>query len=160
MIHLCIVDANVVGGGLLSSEAGSPTRRVLDAMLAGSLHFVVSLDLLTEYREVLLRPSIVACHGLTDAEVDEVLRLLALKATLSEPTPYEGLLDDVVTDPGDVHLGGLLAAAPEALVVTGNRRLAADLEGMCELATPAELAALVGSAPCSRLRFSPAREPR
>jgi hypothetical protein len=30
-------------------------------------------------------------------------------------------------------------ATPEALVVTGDRRLAADLEGICELAEPAEL---------------------
>src|SRR5665647_3458840 len=74
-IPLYIVDTNVVVGGLLSSETGSPTRRVLDTMLAGRLRFVGSLDLLTEYREVLLRPSIVACHGLTEAEVDEVLRL-------------------------------------------------------------------------------------
>jgi len=139
VIPLCIVDTNVVVGALLSGEAGSSTRRVLDAMLAGRLRFVVSLDLLAEYREVLLRPSIVACHGLTETEVDEVLRLLALKATLSETPPYEGLLDDVVSDPGNVHLGGLLAAVPEALVVTGDRRLAADLEGMCELAAPAEL---------------------
>lgn len=160
MIPLCIVDTNVVVGGLLSSEAGSPMRRVLDAMLAGSLHFLVSFDLLTEYCEVLLRPSIVACHELTEADVDEVLCLLALKATLSGPPPYEGLLDDVVSDPGDVHLGSLLAAAPEALVVTDDRRLAADLEGMCELATPAELAALVGSALCPRRLITLTQEPR
>ena len=59
MIPLCIVDTNVVVGGLLSGEAGSSTRRVLDTLLAGSLHFVVSLDLLTEYREVLLRLSLI-----------------------------------------------------------------------------------------------------
>src|SRR5450759_1600984 len=62
-------------------------------------------------------------------------RVIAHKAARCEPPPYEGLLGEVVTDPGDVHLGGLLAAAPGALVVTGDRRLAADLEGMCELAT-------------------------
>ena len=139
MIPLCIIDTNVVAGGLLSGAAGSPTCRVLDAMLAGRLRFLVSLDLLAEYREVLLRPSIAACHGLSEAEADEVLRRLALKATLSEPPPDEGVLDDVVSDPGDVHLGGLLFAEPEALVVTADRRLAADLEGICELATPAEL---------------------
>ena len=139
MIPLCIIDTNVVVGGLLTDEAASPSRRVLDAMLAGRLRFLVSLDLLSDYRGALLHPAVVACHGLSEPEVDEVLSLLALKATMCHPPADDYLVDDVVTDPGDVDVAALLTVAPEALVVTDDRRLATDLEGMCRLATPARL---------------------
>ena len=145
MISPCIIDTNVVVGGLLTGEAASPPRRIVDAMLAGRLDFLLSLDLLREYREVLLHPSVVACHGLTEAEVDEVLRLLALKAMMCHPPPEDFLVDDVVTDPGDVDVAALLSVEPEALVVTDDRRLATDLEGICRLATPARLVTWPGA---------------
>ena len=141
MVPPHIFDTTVVVAGLLSGEAGSPAGRLLDAMLAGRVRFLVSPDLFSEYREVLLRPSTVACHGLTETEVDEILRLLAFKATPCDPAPAEGLIDDVVADDGDIHLGELLGVDDQALVVTVDRRLAADLEGICNLAAPTDLPA-------------------
>lgn len=144
MLPPCIVDTTVVAAGLLSGEADSPSGRLLDAMLAGRTRFLVSPDLFSEYREVLLRPSTVACHGLTEAEVDEILRLLAFKATPCDPPTDECLIDDVVADYGDLHLGELLGVDDEALVITVDQRLAADLEDLCNLAAPADLPAQAG----------------
>ena len=64
-----VIDTNVVVSGLIGGEHQSPTTAILDAMLGGSFTFLLSLDLLAEYREVLLRPAIRRRHGLTDAEV-------------------------------------------------------------------------------------------
>jgi len=43
-------------------------------------HFILSDDLLAEYRAVLLRPAVVARHGLTVAEVDTVLEGIVVNA--------------------------------------------------------------------------------
>jgi hypothetical protein len=42
----------------------SPVASVLDAMLSGSLHYLMSPALLAEYRSVLLRPKVTRLHGL------------------------------------------------------------------------------------------------
>jgi hypothetical protein len=75
---LCVVDTNVVVSGLLSRADGAPPQRVLKAMLAAELGFALSVELLAEYRGVLLRPAIMALHGLEEAEADEILQRLAL----------------------------------------------------------------------------------
>ena len=141
MTSPCIIDTTVVVAGLLSGEAGSPSGRLLDAMLAGRVRFLLSPDLLSEFRDVLLAPSAVECHGLAEAAIDDLLSLLAFRATPCDPPAAEGLIDDVVSDLGDIHLGELLGVDDEALVVTVDRRLAADLEELCNLAAPADLPA-------------------
>ena len=55
-----VVDTNVVVSGLITSDATAPTARILDAMLRGELRFLLSEELLSEYRSVLLRPKIAA----------------------------------------------------------------------------------------------------
>jgi len=60
-------------------------------------HFILSDDLLAEYRAVLLRPAVVARHGLPVAEVDTVLEGIVANAGWREavaalrpaPTPAE-----------------------------------------------------------------------
>jgi len=80
-----VVDTNVVVAGLLASDCASPTARLLDRMLTGDLRFVLSVDLLAEYRLVLLRPAIATAHGLAAEEVDILLQRLARSAILREP---------------------------------------------------------------------------
>jgi len=65
-------------------------------MLGGRMPFVLSLDLLAEYRGVLCRPFAVARHGLSEAEVDKILQALALSAIespsdVSSPETAEGI---------------------------------------------------------------------
>ena len=58
MTEPLVVDTNVVVSGLLTSVADAPPAMLLDAMLAGRVSFLLSTDLLAEYRDVLLRPAI------------------------------------------------------------------------------------------------------
>ena len=116
---LAVVDTNVVVSGLITGEPESPTCQVLDGMLAGRFPFLLSLDLLAEYREVLLRPKIQKLHGLREAEVDAVLAALTANGITREPPRSPGKTDSG----GDDHLWALLATQPEAVLVTGDRAL-------------------------------------
>jgi len=104
-----VVDTNVVVAGLLTSEPAAPTARLLDAMLAGRLPFVLSLELLAEFA---------TRHVLASAEVDEILIDLAANGRIVEPAP----LARTTFPRGDAHLESLLAAAPDTLLVTGDER--------------------------------------
>jgi putative PIN family toxin of toxin-antitoxin system len=114
-----VVDTNVVVSGLLTRAPTAPTARILDGMLAGRFTFLLSVDLLAEYREVLLRPRVRRLHGLDEPPVDAILARLAQHAAVREPvaTPERA------PDRGDQHLWALLAAAPGAMLVTGDQAL-------------------------------------
>lgn len=134
-----VVDTNVVVAGLLTADPAAPTARLLDAMLAGRLPFVLSLELLAEYRRVLLRPRIAARHGLSPEEIDEILIDLAANGRILEPAP----LARPTFPRGDAHLESLLAAAPAALLVTGDERTRAAAGA--QAVTPAAAGQLVSA---------------
>ena len=103
---------------------------------------------------MLLRPAIIERHGLTEAEVDTVLEELVLNARLREPRSAEPTVEqagpsgastaDEMAEPapsGDEHLIALLNVVPEAVLVTGDRRLAEAVAPWCAVATPTEFAA-------------------
>lgn len=89
-------------------------------MLDGSLIFLLSADLLQEYRTVLLRPKLQDLHGLDDQQIDQLLTELTANAiwheVVAEPV-------DQAPDPGDQHLWKLLSTEPAAILVTGDRQL-------------------------------------
>ena len=115
-----VIDTNVVVAGLIGSAPDSPVRRVLDGMLAGTFRFVLSPDLLAEYRRVLLRPAIRARHGLSTDQVDIVLTAIAANAQVREPAARTV---PGAPDRGDDHLWRLLQAMPGLTLVTGDRLL-------------------------------------
>lgn len=114
-----IVDTNVLIAGLLTNDANAPTVRILDAMLAGTVRFVMSPALLAEYRAVLLRPAITRRHGLSGPDVDELLTTLVHNALWRESPGA----DIPAPDRGDDHLWALLANEPDAALITGDRLL-------------------------------------
>jgi uncharacterized protein len=118
-VSLTIVDTNVLVAGLLSRRADSPTVRIVDAMLDGSLVFLLSPALLAEYRAVLLRRKIAAAHGLTAAEVDALLTDITANAIWREPPA----IAEAAPDAGDDHLWALLACEPRAVLITGDALL-------------------------------------
>jgi len=128
-----VIDTNVVVSGLLTSSAVSPTARILDGMIAGRFRFFLSLELLAEYREVLLRPKIRRRHGLSPAEIDVILTEIAANAVIVEVEPGGRR-----TRRQDEHLRRILAAAPAARLVTGDRRLAVSVDGEASAQTPKE----------------------
>ncbi len=142
---LVVIDTNVVVSGVLAGAGPSPNGRLLDAMAAGRLRFVLADVLLAEYRQVLLRPAIARRHGLTEVEVDHLLEDLVVNALFREPAawgqgdPPAGGIDPLV--PGDEHVVALLSAVPEAVLVTGDLRLREAVAARYSAASPAEFAA-------------------
>jgi uncharacterized protein len=110
-----VVDTNVVVAGLITGKSDSPASAVLDAMLSGALIYLLSPALLDEYRSVISRPKIAALHGLTEAEVDQVLVELTTNAVWRDPTAAQP-----APDRGDDPLGALLSGHAGSIPITGD----------------------------------------
>lgn len=115
-----IVDTNVLAAGLITANPDSPTAIIVDAMLDGCLLFVLSPDLLREYRTVLLRPKLRSLHGLLEEEVDVFLTEITANAIWFDPPDAAA---EKAPDPGDEHLWKLLDIAKTAILITGDRLL-------------------------------------
>lgn len=129
-----IIDTNVLVAGLISSSASSPTVRLVDAMLDGSLSFLLSPALLDECRAVLLRPKLRRAHGLSEAELDALLADIVANAIWLEPPPAP---TPTAPDANDQHLWHLLAHEPKAILVTGDQLLLAQPRPGSGIVTPA-----------------------
>lgn len=139
MKRIFIVDTNVLVSGLISAEPDSPTCKIVDAMLDGSLIHVLSPALLAEYRAVLLRPKLARLHGLDEAQVDGLLTEIVANAIWLDAT------DDTTheaPDPGDTHLWALLASTPDSVLITGDRLLLDKPRPGGAAITPTEFLAL------------------
>lgn len=113
-----IIDTNVVVAGLLTSNAASPVARILDGMLSASFAFVISEQLLAEYRAVLVRPQLRKLHGLSLAEVDILLTEIAQHAIVLSPGN-----GPAAPNRGDQLLWDLLAVRADLILVTGDKTL-------------------------------------
>lgn len=138
--RLAIIDTNVVVAGLLTKAEASPTARILSAMLEASIPYVVSVQLLGEYREVMMRDSVRTLHQLTDDQVDRLLTDIALNAIVVEPDE-SGL---VAPDSGDQHVWDLLLAPPSAILVTGDQVLVKEAPSGASVVTPRAYVELMG----------------
>jgi len=67
---------------------------------------------------VLLRPKLVKLHGLTEAQIDQLLVELTANAIWREPKP-----GSPAPDRGDDRLWALLSAYSGSILVTGDRLL-------------------------------------
>lgn len=114
-----VIDTNVVVSGLLTGRDDAPTARVLDGMILGQFPFLLSVDLLAEYHEVLVRPKIRSVHGLSETELHEILTTIAANAIVREPV--SGVF--ACPDPNDSHLWALLRCQPGSVLVTGDQAL-------------------------------------
>ena len=105
-------------------------------MLTGELRILISVDLLAEYREVLLRPAIRSRHRLTESEIDVILTAIAENAVVDEgvvpPSPSPP------PDPGDLHLWSILASRNDAVLVTGDMALIDNSPDWAAIVTPAD----------------------
>lgn len=115
-----IIDTNVLVAGLITGHSASPTARIIDAMLNGKLTFLLSPDLLNEYRSVLLRERIARLHGLNEMEIDQILTEVTANAIWRKP-PAD--TNHASPDPQDAHLWALLASERTAILITGDRLL-------------------------------------
>ena len=127
---IVVLDTNVVVSALL--KADSPPARLLAAVLRGDLTIAIDARILTEYRDVLLRPK----FGFNSTRVELVLEALerdgiavaALGWALSLPDPDDCKFLEVAS-----------AVERSAVVVTGNiRHFPAESCGSVRVATPRE----------------------
>ena len=132
-----VIDTNVVVAGLLTGSAESPTARILDGMCNGAFPFLLSTELLAEYREVLLREKIRSLHGLSEQEVDLLLTVIAANAIVREPEARTG-----APDAKDDHLWSLLQSEAKTVLVTGDHALAESPPPKSAVLTPREFADL------------------
>jgi uncharacterized protein len=132
-----VVDTNVVVAGLITGNARSPTARILDGMRRGAFPFLLSDRLLSEYREVLLRPKIRKRHGLAASEIDRILTEIATHAIVREPAARTG-----APDAKDNHLWSLLLDLPGSVLVTGDLALGRKPPPGSDVLSPGEFEAL------------------
>jgi len=130
--RVAVVDTNVVVSGFLTSGIDTPTSRILDSMLSGALRFALSIELLAEYRSVLLRKKIRSRHRLDEAQIDTILTAIAENAVICEPANPPSY----PPDHGDLHLWALLAARPGAILVTGDQALVDNPPDWASVVTP------------------------
>lgn len=139
-MRLAVVDTNVLVAGLITADVQSPTAQVLNEMLNGRLLFLLSPALLAEYRSVLLRPKLVALHGLAESEIDRLLTDITLNALWREPAAQ-----GKAPDAGDDHLWALLDHEPKAILITGDQRLLKENHDQAMVMTPAAFRSLAPS---------------
>jgi len=115
-----VLDTNVLLSGI--AFPGSVPGKIMSAWRLGSLEVVLSDFILDELRRVL--PRLSHRHGLTSAEIDDLLDILSIQAEVLEPhVPDEELLRDVNDLP---VLGTLLAAVQMGSInylITGDKDL-------------------------------------
>lgn len=115
-----VLDTNVLLSGI--AFPGSIPGKIMSAWRLGSLEVVLSDFILNELGRVL--PRLNHRHGLTSAEIDDLLDILSIQAEVLEPqVTDEQLLRDVNDLP---VLGTLLAAVQVGSVnylITGDKDL-------------------------------------
>jgi len=114
-----IIDTNILVSGFISGNHLSPPSVIVDGMLQAAFPFLLSVELLQEYRQVLLRPKIQRLHNLAEIEIDIILEELVANAILRESVETSSK----APDKNDQHLWELLAAMPDALLITGDHLL-------------------------------------
>ena len=135
-----VLDTNVLLSGI--AYPASVPGKIVGAWKHGALEVVLSVFILDELRRVL--PRLTHRHGLSAAEIDDLVDILSIEAEVIEPTPgYDPALTDFNDQP---VLGTLIAALQQShadALVTGDKALLALAERY-PIRTPAEFWAAHG----------------
>ena len=137
--RLAVIDTNVVVSGVLTAASASPTARILDGVLAGRFRFLLSVELLAEYRDVLLRPKIRARHLLSEPEVDVLLKDIAVNGVVLDFAPAAA-----GRRKRDDHIRSMLSAERSAILVSGDQELVEEMENSARVLTPRAFAEGLG----------------
>lgn len=129
-----VLDTNVLLSGI--AYPASVPGKIMAAWHHGSVEVLLSAYLLNELRRVL--PRLAHRHGLTAAEIDDLVDALSIQAEVIEPLPSE---EADLRDAGDQPvLGTLLAALGQSnadYLITGDKDLLA-LADRYPIVTPAK----------------------
>ena len=129
-----VLDTNVLLSGI--AYPASVPGKIMSAWRHGSVDVLLSIYILDELRRVL--PRLAKRHGLTLAEIEDLVDVLSLQAEVIEPLPSE---EPDLRDVDDLPvLGTLLAALKTSDVdylITGDKDLLV-LSGRYPIVTPAQ----------------------
>ncbi|MBS0544271.1 MAG: putative toxin-antitoxin system toxin component, PIN family [Proteobacteria bacterium] len=136
-----VLDTNVLLSGV--AYPGSIPGKIMAAWRHGSVEVLLSFFILDELRRVL--PRLANRHGLSAAEIDDLIDILAIQAELIEPSAMN---DDQLRDMNDQPVLGTLLAAQQTeagadYLVTGDKDLLALAERF-SIVTPATFWSLHG----------------
>lgn len=135
-----VLDTNVLLSGL--AYPTSIPGRILAAWRHGSVEVLLSSFILNELRRVL--PRLAHRHGLSEAEMDDLIDILAIQAELVDPVL---VVEHDLRDSHDIPVLGSLLAARHAggldYLVTGDKDLLI-LADRYPILTPAQFWALHG----------------
>jgi len=118
-----IIDTNILVSGIITHNPASSTCHIVDGMLRGSFSFLLSVELIKEYREVLLRPTIQRLHQLEETGIDNILEGITLNAILRDPVTTH---HETAPDYNDQHLWNLLSCQKGSILITGDKLLLAN----------------------------------
>lgn len=128
-----VLDTNVLLSGI--AYPASVPGKILGAWRHGALDVVLSAFILDELRRVL--PRLTHRHGLSAAEIEDLVDILSIQAEMLEPAPGD---DSALTDPNDRPVPGTPITALEQshadVLVTGDKALLA-LADRYPIRTPA-----------------------
>ena len=128
-----VLDTNVLLSGL--AYPTSVPGKILAAWRHGSVDVLLSVYILEELRRVL--PRLANRHGLSVAEIDDLVDALSIQAETVEPLPG---VDPDLRDAADQPVLGTLLAALQGsgvdYLITGDKDLLA-LAGRYPIVTPA-----------------------
>lgn len=115
-----VLDTNVLLSGI--AFPGSVPGKIMTAWRHGSVEIVLSTFIIEELRRVL--PRLSARHGLSAAEIDDLVDILSIQAEMIEPLSVE---DRALRDDNDLPVLGTLLAAMQAgnidYLITGDKDL-------------------------------------
>jgi len=136
-----VLDTNVLLSGI--AYPASVPGKLIGAWIHGALEVVLSPFILDELRRVL--PRLAQRHGLSVAEIDDLVDILSIQAEVVELAPMH---DAALTDFNDQPVLGTLVAALELshadALITGDKALLA-LADRYPIRTPADFWAAHGS---------------
>lgn len=129
-----VLGTNVILSGM--AYPSSVPGKIMQAWRSGAIEVFLSEYILDEVRRVL--PRLRHRHGMSDAEIDDLVDILGLLAELVEPAP---LPQDAVRDAKDTPVLGTLITGVQAhsvdYLITGDKDLLA-LRDHYPITTPSE----------------------
>jgi putative PIN family toxin of toxin-antitoxin system len=108
-----VCDTNVLVSGVLFN---SPPRRILEQIALGKIENAISLEILAEAKDVLVRPQ----FGLSSVQVTGIIETFSETFTLVAPSERVKV---IVNDPDDDRILEAALAGKVDLIVSGDKHL-------------------------------------
>ena len=135
-----VLDTNVLLSGI--AYPASIPGKILSAWRGGSIDLLLSAYILDELRRVL--PRLAHRHGLSGAELDDLVDALAIQAEIIEPEPSNNpRLRDAADEPVLDTLLAALTISEADYLITGDKDLLAVAERF-PILTPAQFWSIHG----------------